>query len=151
MVKAPHVSIAAKDIPVCQQWPDKHLPCLLDVAEEMTYRPGQVIVAPGDPGSFVYVVVKGAARMVISSPKPSGTLSAVLRILGPGDLFGLAQVLDDQPYMSGLEAISDAKVLVATRASFLAELEDHPETARHLLDQLAALARKSQEWLLSEL
>ena len=61
----PHVSLAAKHLPVCQRFPEKHLICLLDVTAEMEYLPGQVIVASGDSGMAVHVVTEGTARVVL--------------------------------------------------------------------------------------
>ena len=87
--------------------------------------------------------------MVVRSP--SSGLTAVINVLAPGDLFGLIPALDLKPHIATLEAVIEAQILTVPRETFLYELDRHPETARHLLGELAALARSGQEWLISQL
>ena len=91
-----HISIAAKEIPICQQFPEKHLPCLLLVTEEIDYAPGQVIVVAREPASAVIVITRGIARAVLTSPRQT-QLAAVVNMPGSGDLYGLPQALDRKP------------------------------------------------------
>ncbi len=146
-----HVSIAAKDIPLCQRFPEKHLPCLLDAGDELDYAAGQPISMAGDGAVVLFVVTDGAARAILSAPEKAGSPSAVVQLLRPGDLYGLVPALHNKPSLTGLEAVTASRVLVVKKADFLRELEQHPETAAALLKQLAEQVRTHQEWLVSAL
>ena len=145
-----HVYVHAIDIPVCQEFSEKHLSCIFDVAEVREHVPSETI--PADtPGTSLYIIAEGHARMVVSSPNDYGALSAVLRLLRRGEIHGLVQALDGQPHFSSLEAITKTGVLIVSKESFYEELERHPETARELLTQLAGQVRTSSQWLLAQL
>ena len=146
----PHVSISAKEIRVCQHFPEKHLPCMLKVADEIDYKPGQSIVIAGESASVVFIIARGIVRAMLTSPRQAH-LTAVVDMLGPGDLYGLTQAIDKKPYLTGLEAVTETRVLAVRAEDLLLELDRHPETSRNLLDQLAAQVRTYQEWVISQM
>jgi CRP-like cAMP-binding protein len=116
---------------------------------EVVYPEGSEIVKPGDPSTSIYVVTQGSARMVLESPTSTGKMSSVLRLLGPGDLFGLGPALDGRPYVAGLQSMTETRVLVVSRESFLRELEDHPAACRGLLGQFGEMVRACESWIIS--
>ena len=116
---------------------------------EVVYPEGSEIVKPGDPSTSIYVVTQGSARMVLEAPTSTGKMSSVLRLLGPGDLFGLGPALDGRPYVAGLQSMTETRVLVVSRESFLRELEDHPAACRGLLGQFGEMVRACESWIIS--
>jgi hypothetical protein len=134
-----HISVAAKDVPICQQFPQKHLPCLLGDGEEVEYSPGQVIVNFGQPATHAYVVLRGRGvgasdlafqlGVIIRGPQGVGGgrplragtgRSAICR--GPG----------------GYDADADSRSITS---ELFERVRCHPETALDLLVQLASMVR----------
>ena len=140
------VSRVVRQIPICQRFPDKHVPCLLEASAELVHSAGKTIVAPGAPATSLFVIAAGSARVVMQC----GAQPMVLRTVGPGDLFGLGQVLEGQPYYVGLEAVTVTRTLVVDRESLFEELLSHPDASLELLNQLAASAMNSISSLVSE-
>ena len=92
----PHVSILAKEMRVCQHFPEKHLPCMLKVADEIDYQPGQSIVVAGESPSAVFIIARGIVRATLTSPRQTH-LTAGVDMPEPGDLYGLTQAIDKKP------------------------------------------------------
>ena len=72
-------------------------------------------------------------------------------VLGPGSLFGLIPALDGGPYVAQLEAMTQVRVVCATRESLLEEMREHPDVAANLINQVAGFARNDEKWLINTL
>lgn len=85
-----------------------------------TYRAGEVVYAPDSPGApRLGILTDGKAS--VSTPDPAHNV--LLRFLGAGDLFGIANLFSTERFVSTVRAESDCTCL------FLTE-----ETVRGLLD-----------------
>jgi ATP-binding cassette subfamily B protein len=105
---------------------------LRDLAREFQgerYEPGQVIVRQGDPGDRFYVIVRGLADVVGSSP--DGTEHRY-ETLEDGDYFGEIALLEDVPRTATVRAQTSCLVLALARENFLALLETMPALRRHV-------------------
>src|SRR4249920_2099885 len=60
-------------------------------AKHTTLKRGAALFAKGDPGLILYSVISGSVNMSISS---ADGRSAILNIIGPGEIFGEIALLD---------------------------------------------------------
>ena len=96
-------------------------------------------------------MLEGNARTVYNVTTPPHPRLAVVDILGPGRMFGLIPAMDEGPYIAQLESMNPVRVVFAPRDSLIKEMKQHPEVAEDLIKQIAAFARKVEEWLISTL
>lgn len=76
-----------------------------------TFVAGQTIVHQGEIGDRAYIVTRGRCQAY----KTIGGERTVLRIMGPGSLFGEAAILGSAPRIASVEALTDVTVLALTR------------------------------------
>src|SRR5438270_14051446 len=60
-------------------------------ARHSTLKRGATIYSKGDPGNSLYAVISGTAKMSITS---ADGRSAILNLIGPGEIFGEIAMLD---------------------------------------------------------
>jgi CRP/FNR family transcriptional regulator len=96
---------------------------------------GTTLVRQGEPTPCVYVVIRGAVRL--SAVLLSGR-EVVLGILGGGDIFGEAAVLDDPTSPVEARAIATTDVLPVSLPALEAVFARRPATATQVVRMLAA-------------
>jgi CRP-like cAMP-binding protein len=99
-----------------------------------TLEPGTVLFKEDDPVGPMYVLLEGAARVVISD--------YVVEMAGPGTLLGEMALVDDQPRSATVVAVSPCRVLSISRAEFDLLVREKPEFARHVMKVLAYRLRR---------
>jgi serine/threonine-protein kinase len=72
---------------------------------------GSILVAEGDPGHAAYVILEG--RCV--AYRSEGDAEVVLRVMGPGEVFGEMAVLSNKPRSASIRAETDVVLVVVTR------------------------------------
>src|ERR1700758_4847071 len=80
----------------------EHVAALGDFAETV---PGDVLFEEGSLPESLYVLLDGRISLTGTAPDASST---VIDILGPLSSFVLANVLTDQPYMMGAQAVTSS-------------------------------------------
>jgi CRP-like cAMP-binding protein len=114
-----------------------------DLAQEVSYGSGRMIVRTGTPGLAFYVIVEGQAKVIrgrISSAKGQASL-------GPGDFFGEMALLDGGPRSASVVAQTPMTTVRIERAPFRRMLKDEPDIALKLLEGMAVRMRKLIETL----
>jgi CRP/FNR family transcriptional regulator, cyclic AMP receptor protein len=114
-----------------------------DLAQEVSYGSGRMIVRTGTPGLAFYVIVEGQAKVIrgkISSAKGQASL-------GPGDFFGEMALLDGGPRSASVVAQTPITTVRIERAPFRRMLKDEPDIALKLLEGMAVRMRKLIETL----
>jgi CRP/FNR family cyclic AMP-dependent transcriptional regulator len=105
------------------------------------YSRGTVIFHRDDPGSLLYVVLKGA--VTISLPSSDGK-DLVLSILSPGDFFGELSLLDEEPRSATATALDDdTQTLILPRQDFLELVQRYPQMAIHIMSLLSRRLREA--------
>jgi CRP/FNR family cyclic AMP-dependent transcriptional regulator len=112
----------------------KELHSIAKTAKLTTVRAGARIVAEGEPGDTMYVVLSGTARVSRGGRK--------LAELGPGDAFGELALLSKGPRTASVDALSDMEVAIIARRQLAGLLADAPAFARKLLESLANVVRE---------
>ena len=105
-----------------------------------TYAPGEVVLAEGERGEGLFVILRGQAIVVRQSTAVDAPVLVTLATLADGDFFGEASLLTGRPIMATVRAATELDVLRLPPRDFAELIADHPEL-RTLL-QAAAVERK---------
>lgn len=112
---------------------------LADMADGMSndavvlYRGGAPIVAEGQKGVRMYVVMEGRVNISIGG--------RLVERLGPGGVFGEAALVDGATRLANAAAETDCELLPVTRNAFLAMIKLSPEFAEGMLTSLSERLR----------
>jgi CRP/FNR family transcriptional regulator, cyclic AMP receptor protein len=104
-------------------------------AEEVTLRPGSVLIEEGDTGDAFYVVVDGEATV-----QRNGRRITTLR---PGDYFGELALLDAAPRNATVVADGPVTVAVLGARVFSVLLKELPNMSDKLLRGMARRLREA--------
>jgi serine/threonine-protein kinase len=91
---------------------------------ELVFQAGEAIIKEGDVGDCAYIILDGhcqASRVVAGKTE-------MLRLLGPGEMFGEAAVLTGNPRLATVTALMDTTVAVVDRTF----LEEEMQRTSHL-------------------
>ena len=105
------------------------------------YDAGEVLVREGAPGDSLFVLERGAVRVLKSDEDGRGEPVEIAR-LAPGDFFGEASLLTGQPRGATVVAAEPCSVLELSKSALAPTLAGSPDLAETLGQ---ALARRQAE------
>lgn len=124
---------------------------LLELEQHMTqvcYRAGEKIFARGDTGDELFLIRRGAVRILLPV---SDTLSHHLGTFGRGAFFGEMAFLDGEPRSADAVAFSDVELYVLSRAVFDTFAEEHKKVALGLMEGIASVLASRLRYTNAEL
>jgi len=124
----------------------KSLKSLAEFCVERHFKEGETLIAQGDSGIGLYMIVKGEVKIV---KKMADGWELEAAVLGPGEFFGEMTVLDNAPRSASVIAVEDTECLLLTSWEFKARMEVHPEIALKVLPVVVRRFRKTNEMLLA--
>ena len=107
-------------------------------AKHATHKRGATIFSRGDPGNSLIAVISGTIKISISSPDGR---SAILNLIGPGEIVGEVAVLDGQARTADATANSNCEIFVIDRREFLPFVRSQPALAMKFIELLCARLR----------
>jgi CRP-like cAMP-binding protein len=107
-------------------------------AKHATLKRGATIFSKGDPGNSLIAVISGTVKISISS---SGGRSAILNLIGAGEIFGEVAVLDGQARTADAIANTKCEIFVIDRREFLPFVRSQPALAMKFIELLCARLR----------
>jgi CRP/FNR family cyclic AMP-dependent transcriptional regulator len=107
-------------------------------AKQTTLKRGEAIFSKGDPGNSMIAVISGTVKISVSSAEGR---SAILNLIGPGEIFGEMSVLDGQPRSADCTANTACEIFVIDRREFLPFLRSQPELAMKFIELLCTRLR----------
>jgi CRP/FNR family transcriptional regulator, cyclic AMP receptor protein len=107
-------------------------------AKPATLKRGATIYSKGDPGNSLYVVISGTAKMSVSSPDGR---SAILNLIGPGEIFGEIALLDGRERTADATANTNCEVFIIDRREFIPFMRSQPALAMKFIELLCARLR----------
>lgn len=116
---------------------------LVDIAtlvESVDYQKGDLILAKGDLGTSLYIVVDGQVRVFQDDTE--------LNILGPRSVFGEMAALDPEPRAASVEALEDCTLLQLEGESLYEMMAENRELTRGIIKVLCEYARTNLSLLL---
>lgn len=107
-------------------------------AKHTTLKRGATIVSKGDPGNSLIVVNSGTVKISITSPDGR---SAILNLIGPGEIFGEVALLDGRARTADATANTNCEIYVIDRRDFIPFVRSQPALAMKLIELLCARLR----------
>jgi CRP/FNR family transcriptional regulator, cyclic AMP receptor protein len=107
-------------------------------AKQATLKRGATIFSKGDPGNSLVAVISGTVKISISS---ADGRSAILNLIGPGEIFGEVALLDGQARTADAIANTNCEIFVIDRREFLPFVRSQPELAMKFIELLCARLR----------
>ena len=104
------------------------------VATEVPFPAGSEICKQDDPPGDMFVVLEGQLTLERDGE--------ALGQLGPGDALGTWALFEDEPWQVTARAAEETRTLRIDRWGFEEALDEHPEIARSLIQQLIRRMRK---------
>ena len=123
---------------------DEKLSQLLDIGRTTKVPAGQLLFRKGDDPDRFFVIVSGSAKA--NTPSTDGR-SLVVRLFGPGDIFGEIAVLDGGARTADVATSEPCELLIFERTRFNRYLLEHPAMGIELLGVLARRLRHTTELL----
>jgi SulP family sulfate permease len=102
----------------------EHLAILGESVEEHLYAPGERIFSAGDPGDTLYLVRRGAVRIVLSL---EGGGTKHLATFGRANFFGDMSFLSQRERSAHAEAETETEVFSLSREASIRLVSEHPE------------------------
>jgi CRP/FNR family cyclic AMP-dependent transcriptional regulator len=127
---------ALRDVPFFAGFGTKELERLAREFKERTFREGSTVTREGATGAGFFVIAEGNANVTVNG-EPKGTL-------GSGDHFGEIALIDDGPRTATITAATDLRCYGLTPWEFRPFVEEHPQVAWTLLQELARRLRAAQ-------
>ena len=110
------------------------LKLLAYTSDVVTYQASQVLFRKGDVGDAAYVIIKGAADVIV----PSNDGSEIpIAVLGDGAIVGEIAILCDTPRNATVRAKGELKALRIRKEPFFELLHQFPEMAGEVTRLLA--------------
>jgi CRP-like cAMP-binding protein len=111
-------------------------------AKHATLKRGATLFAKGDPGNSLYAVITGTVKMSISS---ADGRSAILNIIGPGEIFGDMALLDGRARSADAIANSNCEVFIIDRREFIPFVKSQPTLAMKFIELLCTRLRQTSD------
>ena len=107
-------------------------------AKHASLKRGATIVSKGDPGNSLIAVISGTVKISVSSPDGR---SAILNLIGPGEIFGEVAVLDGLARTADATANTNCEIYVIDRRDFLPFVRSQPALAMKFIELLCTRLR----------
>ena len=107
-------------------------------AKHTTLKRGTTIVSKGDPGNSLIAVISGTVKISVSSPDGR---SAILNLIGPGEIFGEVAVLDGLARTADAIANTNCEIFVIDRREFIPFVQSQPALAMKFIELLCTRLR----------
>jgi CRP-like cAMP-binding protein len=129
---------------------DTEVQALLSIARRRKFARGEVVFHQHDPADTLHLIDKG--RFAVRVATPLGD-TAILAILGPGDMFGELSLLGDPEARRSatVAALEPAETRSVHRLDFDRLRATHPKTAAVIIAILAGQVRRLSRHLLEAL
>ena len=111
-------------------------------AKHATLKRGATIYSKGDPGNSLYAVISGTAKMSVSS---ADGRSAILNLIGPGEIFGEIALLDGLARSADATAHTNCEVFVIDRREFIPFVRSQPALAMKFIELLCTRLRQTSD------
>jgi CRP-like cAMP-binding protein len=111
-------------------------------AKHATLKRGTTLFSKGDPGNSLYAVISGTVKMSISS---ADGRSAILNIVGPGEIFGEIALLDGRARSADAIANTNCELFVIDRREFIPFVRSQPTLAMKFIELLCTRLRRTSD------
>ena len=135
-----------KQVPIFSGLSQADLEEIVAIADKKSFGKNEGIFFQGDPGSFLFILVSGSAK--ISLIGPTGK-EAILKMLYPNDFFGEMSLLDGQFRSATITSLEKSEAIIISRKDFCALIQKNPEFVLNILSIQNRNLRKATEKIAS--
>ena len=107
-------------------------------AKHVTLKRGATIASRGDPGNSLFAVIAGTVKISVSSPDGR---TAILNLIGPGEIFGEVALLDGGSRTADATANTNCELFIVDRRDFIPFVRSQPALAMKLIELLCTRLR----------
>ena len=132
-----------RNIPLFAKLEPSKLKLLAFTAERITYEPNQTLFSQGDVGDAAYIIVDGAAKVMVDTP--DGELEVAE--LGRNDFVGEIAILCDVPRTATVRASDKTVTLRITKDLFFRLVAEFPEMSVEIMRELASRLEQTTQQL----
>jgi hypothetical protein len=104
-----------------------------DASDVVAFEAGQDVFREGDVGDALYIVQEGEVELIAASAPPGRPRI----VLGPGEFFGEASVLEGRPRGATARAATACRLLKIDGHTLDALVRLHPEVGLHMIRRLS--------------
>lgn len=134
---------ALRKVPLFRGVDDQKLRLLAFMSERMEFDEGENLVEEGDFGDVAYIIMKGAADVVINTPSGEQLVAQV----GENDFVGEIAILIDVPRTATVRATTPLTALAVSKESFFKLITNFPDMSVEVMRALAhRLERTTREF-----
>lgn len=133
-------TIALKTFPLFQGLSDEVLGAVSRVSMMRRIPRGQAVVRAGDRTDYVYFVLTGNLKVVVSDEDGR---EVILSILGQGELFGEMGMFGEQPRSASVIAVVPADLVMIAKNDFRQIMQENFEIAWRIMSNLAERLRNA--------
>jgi CRP/FNR family cyclic AMP-dependent transcriptional regulator len=132
-----------RNIPLFAKLEPAKLKLLAFTSERLTFDPGQPLFQQGDAGDAAYIVMEGAADVLIETPKGPVKVAN----LGRNAIVGEIAILCDVPRTATVIAQEKTVTLKINKDTFFRLVNEFPQMAVEIMRELARRLEKTNEQL----
>ncbi len=122
-----------EQVSLFQGLPEEDLEVIAASAATAEFRLGEYLFREGDLQVEMFVIISGEVEVVQSV----GEIQRSAARIGAGNFISEGAILDTETHTKACRAVVDSRVLVLPRTFMDKMLAERPETARHILAQVA--------------
>jgi len=132
-----------KGVELFSELNEEQLGMIANLVIVKNYNRDETVVLEGDDSvQALYLIAMGSVQVYMTGIDGRET---ILSFLERGDFFGEMSLIDGEPRSASVRTVTDAKLLVIHRESFLSLIRKTPEIAMALMSELCKRLRKANK------
>lgn len=131
---------ALKTFPLFHGLPDATLGAVAQSAVMRRFPRGQAVVHAGDRTDYVYFVLTGSLKVVVSDENGR---EVILSILGQGELFGEMGIFGEHPRSASVVSVMPSDLIMVSKNDFRHLMHDNFDVAWRMMCNLADRLRNA--------
>ncbi|MHB8854018.1 MAG: Crp/Fnr family transcriptional regulator [Ignavibacteriaceae bacterium] len=129
-----------KYVPIFSDLSENTLEQISKLGMRKSFTKDSVVLFEHETGSALFVIIQG--KLKVSRVSDDGK-EVILTILSESDFFGEMAILDGLTRSANVTAMEDSELFIIQRSEFLDLLQNHPEIAVALLQELTQRLRSA--------
>ncbi|MEB3104002.1 Crp/Fnr family transcriptional regulator [Paenibacillaceae bacterium T2] len=137
-------SSCIRRVPVFQGLSDEEIMALHKVTKSRSYGKGNFVFREGEQSETLFVLNRGTVKIVKISDEGK---EQIIRLLFPGDFFGLFALLQEKIHYADAEVLETAEVCLIQKKDFKAIIESNPHMAYRFMLAISERLQQADEWI----
>lgn len=131
-------------VPVFQGMKEEEISALQEVTESQCFHKGEFIFHEGERSEKLFIINHGLIKLTKLSDDGK---EQIIRLLFPGDFFGLVAMLKDVTHYSNAEALDHTDICYIKKEDFLKTMERNPDMSYRFILSLNDRLLQADEWV----